>query len=184
MNALSFKPMPGHERGAILRLLQESYNGLAQIDRHSLSRWELDWRKFDDDIFNHPDTIGASGFVTYQGKTIIGFASWDPRKHPTATVGHNCILPAFRRRGYGKQQIEELLRRLKSLGFTKARTTTGDHPGFLAAQRMYLACGFRETRMFSDNTKTGWKMVELEKELSNQRLHPSRNRSGLRARRG
>lgn len=168
MNALSFKPVPGHKRGTILRLLQESYKGLPQIDLTFIKKWENDWKRFDNDIFDHPDTIGTSGFITYQGKSIIGFASWDPRQHPTAIIGHNCVLPAFRQRGLGKQQIGELLRRVKFLGFTKARLTTGDHPGFLAAQKMYLACGFHETRRFSDNTDTGWKMVAFEKELSNK----------------
>ena len=178
MNALNFKPMPGHERGTILRLLQESYTGLPQINEGLIREWENDWKRFDDNIFDRPDTIGTSGFITYQGESIIGFASWDPRQHPTAIIGHNCILPAFRRNRHGRQQIEEMLRRLEALGFTKARVTTGDHPGFIPAQKMYLACGFHEIRRFSDKTDTSWRMVEFEKELSNQRLQFTFARGG------
>jgi len=178
MNALNFKPIPGHERGTILKLLQESYKDLPQINESLIREWENDWERFGDNVFDHPDTIGASGFITYQGESIIGFASWDPRQHPTAIIGHNCILPAFRRNGHGRQQIEEMLRRLEALGFTKARVTTGDHPGFIAAQKMYLACGFHEIRRFSDKTDTSWRMVEFEKELSNHRLQFTFARGG------
>ena len=165
MKALSFEPMPAHERGTVLRLLQESYRELPQISESLIGQWEDDWKRFDDDIFDYPETVGASGFITYQGESIIGFGSWDPRRYPTAIIGHNCILPPFRGKGYGKRQIQELLRRLKVLRFTRARVTTGDHPSFLAAQKMYFACGFHEIRRFTDKNAADWRIVEFEKEL-------------------
>jgi len=167
MDQLNFTPIPSHGRGIVLRLLQESYNRLPQIDERLIAEWEDGWRGYDDDIFTYPDTIGATGFVTCHGETIVGFASWDPRQHPVATIGHNCVLPAFRGNGYGRRQIEELLRRLMASGFRKARVTTGDHPGFIAAQQMYLSCGFREVGRFVEPTKTdaSWKMVAFVTEL-------------------
>jgi hypothetical protein len=170
MNVLNFSPIPVHERGIIMRLLQESHK---EFSRDLIRKWEKDWKRFDNDVFDHPDTVGPCGFITYQGKSIIGFASWDPRQHPSAIIGHNCILPAFRRNGHGKRQIKEMLGRLKALKFSKARVTTGDHPGFISAQRMYLMCGFCETRRYSDRTDTNWRMVEFEKDLLNRRLQPT-----------
>lgn len=165
INTLTFKPIQRHKRGTVLRMLQESYEGLPQVNVSFVTKWEKDWIQFDNDIFDHPETIGASGFITYQGQSMVGFVSWDPRQHPTAVVGHNCVLPGFRRNGHGRRQIEEMLIRLGDLGFTQARVTTGDHPGFIAAQKMYLACGFHEVRRFSDKTDPSWRIVEFEKKL-------------------
>ncbi|MEJ2082943.1 MAG: hypothetical protein P8Y94_12420 [Acidobacteriota bacterium] len=49
-------------------------------------------------------------------------------------------------RGFGTQQIMELLRRLRSMEIREARASTLDHPFFVPAQRMYVRCGFREVR--------------------------------------
>lgn len=75
----------------------------------------------------------------------IGFASYDPRQGPEyVVIGHNCILPKYQGKGYGKKQILELLRRLKALHFKKARVSTGDYLFFISAQRLYESCGFKK----------------------------------------
>ena len=94
----------------------------------------------------------------------MGFASWDPRKYPTGIIRHNYILPQFRVNGYGRYQINEIIKRFKQMNFTKALVSTMDHEFFYAAQKMYLACGFNEKRRFIDKYKN-YKMIEYEKLL-------------------
>jgi len=165
MNNLVFKPIPGHEQGLIFRMLQAAYVSPARFEAGLLAAWAPEWQAYDAEIFDAPDTVGAAGFVTYLGPDIIGFASWDPRQHPTGIIGHNCILPEFRGNGYGQKQVAEVLRRLQAAGFTRARVATGDLDGFLPAQKMYLACGFRETKRISDPRHGAWQLIEFEKEL-------------------
>lgn len=85
-----------------------------------------------------------------------------------AIVGHNCILPEFRGKGLGKQQIQEILRRFQTLGIKTARVLTNDHPFFLPAQRMYGAIGFRELRRIPWDRDPNQKMIEYEKEIGQQ----------------
>ena len=74
----------------------------------------------------------------------------DTVKKGVAEIGHNCVLPEFQRRGFGKRQVLEVLRRLQEKGVRKACVSTGEDPFFLPAQRMYLACGFREVERRKD----------------------------------
>jgi GNAT superfamily N-acetyltransferase len=141
---LEFKPFPGHARGTILRMLKKSYVSLPGIGRDLLKKRESSWVSYDNEVFDNPETVGKSGFITYDKKTIVGFASWDPRLRPRAIIGHNCILPAFRGKGFGKQQIVETLWRLQNLGFTSAAVSTGDSQAFIPTRKMYLSCGFHE----------------------------------------
>jgi hypothetical protein len=49
----------------------------------------------------------------------------------------------------------------------KASVSTGDHRFYIPAQRMYLACGFREIRRNVEWIRPNphFKMIEYEKEL-------------------
>ena len=42
--------------------------------------------------------------------------------------------------------MRRVLELLRACGFRRARATTGDHPFFEPAQRMYQACGFEEVK--------------------------------------
>ncbi len=141
---LCFTAFAGHEPGTILSLLSHSYAAYLALDPEAARTWPADWATYDWEVFQHTDTVGACGFVTCLDGEPVGFASWDPRGYPTAVIGHNCILPAFQGHGYGTAQIRRVLELLQARGFRQARVTTGDHPFFLPAQRMYEACGFRE----------------------------------------
>ena len=132
--------------GTILSLLLRSYAALVEAEPKCRGRVEPKWAEFDREIFAHPDTIGSCVFLSRADDELVGFGSYDPRQKPAfGIVGHNCVLPEFRGRGYGAAQVLEILRRFRELGIRKARVTTGAHPFFLPARRMYAACGFRET---------------------------------------
>lgn len=162
MPPLTFKPIPDHEPGIVFSLLQHAYAGMSQHDPEFIKYWEPFWKVYDEYIFKYPDTVGACGFISYADEQVVGFASWDPRKYPTCLIGHNVILPAFRRNGYGTQQMNEALRRIRIRGFSKVIVTTNEHPFFAPAQRMYQACRFVETRRFIGEDALQSRMIEYE----------------------
>lgn len=161
---LSFANLLSCQKGLIFALLSKSYFDL--LDKYQFEHKKDmidDWRKFDEVAFHNLETIGKCVFVTFLGKKLIGLGSYDPRQWPeVGIIGHNCILPEFRGHGCGSAQMLEIIERLKKKKYKMARASTGDHPFFQAAQRMYLSCGFKETRRFK---KAGTGFFEIEYEL-------------------
>lgn len=142
---IAFTPFSRHDPGIVLSLLSQSYAAYLALDPQAALAWPGDWATYDQEVFRCPDTVGACGFVTCLHGEPIGFASWDPRGFPAyGVIGHNCILPVFQGHGYGTAQIRRVLDILRARGFEQARVSTGDHPFFRPAQRMYTACGFQE----------------------------------------
>jgi len=126
-------------------MLRESYAPLlATLPAGVGENLCCEWDEYDESAFREPDTVGASGFLTLLRGEPIGFGSWDPRDWPdVGRVGHNCIVPAHQRRGYGQLQLREILRRLWARGFRRIEVRTDEHPFFEPARPMYVACGFR-----------------------------------------
>ena len=163
-----FIPLDGEKPGIITAILRASYADLLKLD----PRWEseqVNWDEYDREVFAHPKTVGSCLFLTRSNGRIAGFGSWDPRQRPEyGIVGHNCILPEFRGKGLGRQQIQEILRRFQKLGIKTAKVSTNDHPFFVPAQRMYIACGFREVRRITWDRDPSRKTIEYEKEIGQQ----------------
>mgnify|MGYP000418683726 CR=1 FL=1 len=133
------------EPGIIAQLLEQSYAGLVEAEPELWQPEQENWKQFDREVFSNPGTVGACCFLSWWKTEIVGFFSFDPRQKPTlGIIGHNCVLPRFRRQGFGKQQIREIIRRFKQMGIKRAMVSTSSHPFFKPAQRMYLACGFEE----------------------------------------
>jgi RimJ/RimL family protein N-acetyltransferase len=100
-------------------------------------------RQFDREVFANPDTVGACTLIASAANETIGLLSYDPRPGPRyGIIGYNGILPSHRRQGYGRRQIQEIVRILTTRDFKAARVTTSLHPFFEPARRMYEACGF------------------------------------------
>jgi len=141
----TWKPITDFQRGDIVKLLQACY---ANIWNPQLCQT---MKQFDAESFDHINTIGACVFFSCLNDVTIGLASYDPRQGPDlGIVGHNCVLPEYQGRGYGREQIFEILRRLRSKNFQKVQVSTGQDPFFLPAQKMYLSCGFREIKRTSE----------------------------------
>jgi GNAT superfamily N-acetyltransferase len=160
----AFITVEGQRPGILGRILWASYRELLASD----PRWQAEqanWDAYDREVFENPVTVGACLFLTRVEGCITGFASWDPRQAPEyGIVGHNCILPEFRGKGLGKAQVLEVLRRFQRLGIRKAKVATCDHPFFVPAQRMYLACGFKEHRRVPSTREPRQILIEYENE--------------------
>lgn len=125
-------------RGVVFDLLHRTFEPLMNQEL------EAKLRRYDEQIFDNLDTVGACVFLTQHENELIGMASWDPRQFPKAIVGYNGILPEFQGKRFGKQQLLELLRRLKANGFTEVAAKTGDHLFYEPSQNMFKSCGFDE----------------------------------------
>jgi len=159
---ITFTSVTGEKEGTVAGMLRRSYAELLATDPIWQSE-RANWEQYDKNIFDNPETVGFSIFLTRVDGDIVGFASWDPRQSPEyGIIGHNCVLPEFRGRGLGKIQIAEVLRRLQVLGIRNARVSTNEHPFFLPAQRMYAACGFREVRRQTWVRNPNTTMIEYE----------------------
>jgi GNAT superfamily N-acetyltransferase len=153
--------------GAVAKLLKLSYTELVSAEPTIWKQEAENWKAFDHAVFKNFRSIGDFIFLSWFGKHLVGFGSYDPRQGPElGIIGHNCIIPRFRRRGFGKQQILEILRLLIGMGVRKARVLTHEHPFFTPAQQMYLSCGFQETQRLAWERDPRLKLIEYEKNLT------------------
>ena len=163
---LTFAPISLFSPGALADLLHKSYTGLVE---KWPGRWDEEagnWDDFDRQAFAHPETVGRCVFVSRLDGEPVGLASYDPRGGPRyGLIGQNCILPEYRGRGFGKQQILEILRRLEDRRIEAARVTTSEHPFFLPARKMYRALGFQEVRRLAGGPDPDYGLIELERKI-------------------
>ena len=162
---LTFEPVDDYRPGDVERLLSQSYEALT-TELGDLDPSHFDRGKFDREVFENPGTVGACTFITCLDGDPIGLGSFDPRQRPElGVVGHNCILPPYRGRGYGRLQMLEIVGRLAALGVHTATATTGDHPFFIAAQKMYLACGFHVALRLEPSQDRPFPVIEYRRQL-------------------
>jgi GNAT superfamily N-acetyltransferase len=169
---VEFTPAAAHKPGTIATILARSYEPLIADGQLSAIFPSTKWPAFDGYVFDNLDTFGRSVFVSCLDSRVIGFASWDPRGGPACgVIGHNCVLPEQRGKGYGKLQIQEILRRFRADNFRQAIVTTGDDPFFLPAQRMYQACGFVEAVRFPHGPDYTYGTIRYELDLQAARVN-------------
>lgn len=165
-STLLFSPLADFAPGTLRQLLSESYASLVESDPEHWLAEQKSWREYDAEASGNPQTVGACVFITTDAGEPVGFASWDPRQAPeTGIIGHNCVVPDRQGQGIGTSQVREVLRRLRVSGIRSAVVTTGEHPFFLPARRMYLRCGFRETRRYAGGPDPRWRLVDYALDL-------------------
>ena len=170
---LRFTPLHSAESGVLASMLKRVYEPLVEAYPETWGLEQAEWEEFDHQAFQNPGTIGACSFMTWVDDQLAGFGSYDPRQKPRfGILGHHCVLPEFRGRGYGTAQVREILRRFRSLGIRVARVSTGGHPFFVPAQRMYLACGFREVRCVPWPRDPQQRIIEYEREIGQPARRP------------
>ncbi len=157
---LKFSGIAEYKPGVIFSLLSQSF---AELWNDEL---EEKIRQCDKEIFENPDTIGACTFISVLNGKPIGMASWNSRQGPElGIIGYNCILPEYQGKGFGKAQIKEVFKRLKEQRFKKIIVTTGEHPFFESADKMYLACGFKEIRRYNQGRDPRYGTIDYELKL-------------------
>lgn len=166
MSDLKFTPPQVQKPGTIAAILKSCYAGLVSSDPDLWGNETEGWKRFDTDVYEEPAAIVDSTFLSWLDDKLIGFASYDPRQWPSiGIIGHNCILPEFQGRGMGKKQILEILRRFQKMEFKNAKVSTLDHPFFVPAQTMYLACGFYESRRIPWEGSPKYRLIEYVKDI-------------------
>ena len=167
---LRFTPPVACPPGTVSRLLRESYAALVEQEPDPWAEEAQGWDRYDADVYGMPETIGACAALSWAGEELVGLLSFDPRQAPEiGIIGHNCILPRFRGCGYGRAQIEEILRRFRERGIRTARVTTCQHPFFEPARRMYESVGFREAGRENDETDPRGRVIHYELKLREER---------------
>ena len=156
---LTFEPISDFPRGTFSSIVMRSYQ--TYVDKGLAERAET----ADQQTFDNLETIGRCVTATCVEGKPIGLVSYDPRTFPKAIVGQNCIVPEFRGRGLGREQIRKLLATLRGNGFETASVTTSDHPFFEPARRMYQACGFCEVARKPMDGAANAKLIEFEADL-------------------
>ena len=166
MSGLKFTPPYIQKSGTISAILKICYADLVSSDPDLWGNEAEAWKRFDDDVYKETETTGDCTFLSWLENNLIGFASYDPRQWPAyGIIGHNCILPQFQRRGFGKLQILEILKRFQKMEFKKAKVSTLDHPFFVPAQEIYLVCGFSELGRYPWEGSPDYRLIEYEKSL-------------------
>ena len=162
---LTFDRPEDHEPGTIERLLVASYAGLS-MDAGQLGEYRRRWRALDRQARESDPTGNGRVWITSLDGEPIGMASFNLSLGlEKGVVGQNCILPGFRGRGFGRRQVEEILRRMRELRVQTAAVTTGDADFFAPARRMYLACGFRQIAAHGPGELCPFGLVEFAREL-------------------
>lgn len=164
--SIKFKSPLEYRPGIIVSLLEQSYADIMSSDQEYWNQAREKWEEFDKEVFQFPNSVGACVFMTLADGQLVGFGSYDPRQMPAfGIIGHNCILPKLRRRGYGKQQIFEILNRFRSMKINTAKVSTCSHPFFRPAQLMYISCGFIEISRRPWKNDFSRDLVEYEQEI-------------------
>ncbi|HAM53333.1 MAG TPA: hypothetical protein DCP92_22550 [Nitrospiraceae bacterium] len=166
MMNIKFKAPFEFKPGIIVSLLERSYAEISSSDPKYWNQEKKKWTEFDQEVFRYPKTVGACVFLTLSDDQLVGFGSYDNRPMPAfGLIGHNCILPNFRGKGFGKQQIIEILNRFRSMAIKTAKASTCSHPFFVRAQRMYISCGFIEINRRPWDMDYSQHIIEYEKKV-------------------
>ena len=134
---LQYQPITEFPRGTLLAMLRDAYSFEPRYERDYLTSWKED---FDDFFYDHPRIAENCGFITVLDGVPIGFVTWNPTGFPVVEIGHNCILTAYKGKGYGKRQLQEAIARIAEKGAEKILVTTSER--LVSAQKMYESVGF------------------------------------------
>jgi ribosomal protein S18 acetylase RimI-like enzyme len=135
---LAYRKITEFPRGTLYDILRDAY----AYDARNATIWDKNWQETDDFFYDNPDIANQFGFVTCVDGYPIGFITWDPRHRPEyVEVGHNGIREQYKRKGYGRKQLDEALSRIREYeGLKKIIVGTNSN---LVAPRNYESAGFK-----------------------------------------
>jgi GNAT superfamily N-acetyltransferase len=157
---IDYKTTDNFRPGRIEKLLKICYKRLIDYFPDEKQRFYRQWEKEDNEAFNNPETIGKYVLFSCIRNIPIGYFSWDERQYPVGILGQNCILPDYQGQGYGRKQIEFIIKIFQDKNFHQIRVITGDHDFFRSAQKMYTNSGFQVERKIKGDLFT---LIEFSK---------------------
>ena len=118
-------------------ILKDAYS----FDVRNQQIWDADWKASDDFFYDNPGIADKYGLITCLDGEPIGLVTWDPRSRPEyVEIGHNGIRERCKGRGYGRLQLEEAIRRIRTCeGLKRIIVCTNSN---LVAPRNYESAGF------------------------------------------
>jgi len=147
---VTFKPISSFKKGIIQKILKASYQDFFIYFPEQRKNQYLQWEQEEEEAFSNP-IVGNHALITCINDKPVGYFSWDDRKFPTGLIGQNCIIPQYQNQGLGKKQISVIEEKFKKIKFSEINVVTGNHDFFMPAQKMYLSCGFKQKRIFTDD---------------------------------
>jgi len=150
---LEFRKFSEFPRGTMYDILQDAYS----FDLRNQEVWDESWHESDDFFYDNLAITDQCGFVTCVDGCPIGFVTWDPRNVPAyVEIGHNWIRSAYKRKWYGRLQLQEALCRIRSYdGVKKVIVCTNSN---LIAVKNYERVGFvlcGRSPNYSESAHTG-----------------------------
>ncbi|MCI8590534.1 MAG: GNAT family N-acetyltransferase [Clostridiales bacterium] len=134
---VTFRKFTEFPRGTLYDIIKDAY----AYDTRNKVLWDQNWHESDDFFYDNPHIADRYGLVTCVDNMPIGFVTWDPRRRPEyVEIGHNGVRDAYKRKGYGRMQLQEAIRRIKEYeGLRRIIVCTNSG---LAAPKNYESCGF------------------------------------------
>ncbi len=139
---IEFRPITDFKPGQIQSLVETSYAGLITCFPSKKDDFYRQWESEDQAAFQNPENIGRHILFSCIDDIPVGFFAWDHRQFPTGIIGQNCILPDYRKMGYGTLQVEKIIEISRDSKIETLTVETGDHDFFIPAHKMYQKCGF------------------------------------------
>ena len=134
---IEFRKFSEFPRGTMYDILQDAYS----FDIRYKQIWDMNWKASDDFFYDNPDIADKYGLGTCLDGKPVGFVTWDPRSRPEyVEIGHNGIREHCKGCGYGRLQLEEAIRRIRTYeGLKRIIVRTNSH---LIAPKNYESAGF------------------------------------------
>lgn len=157
---VEFRKISDFPRGTLYDILVDAYS----FDERNRQIWDADWQQTDRFFYDNPEIADKYGLETCLDGEPIGFVTWDPRNIPDhVEIGHNGIREKYKRRGYGRLQLEEALRRIRECkGMKRIIVVTN---GNFSAPKNYESVGFVLVDRKPNNTETAYAGDYLHYEL-------------------
>ena len=148
---VTFRKVAEFPRGTLYDILVDAYS----FDSRNRAIWDENWHEFDDFFYDNPQIAEKYGFITCVDGAPIGFVTWDPRNRPEyVEIGHNGIRTAYKRKGYGRMQLQEALRQIRTYeGLKRIIVCTNSE---LVATRNYENVGFQRYDRKPNDTESAY----------------------------
>lgn len=154
---MKFKAFNDFPKNTIYNMLKDAYS----FDDRFIELFDNSFKECDNFFYSNPKIANEYGFIIVEDGILIAQISWNPLTKPYATIGHNCVISSYKKKGYGKILLEEALKRIKAQGFSKVKVTTNE--ALVSAQKNYESVGFKLIKRYkNEDTQITGDYLEYE----------------------